>query len=307
VHSYWDDFFAVRGLGDAAHAAAVIGDTGASTRFGALRDAMRADLHASIARTIADHGIDFLPGSVELGDFDPTSSAVGLDPGGEGPRLPPAALARTFDRYWEEFALRRRGESPADAYTAYEVRNAVALLLLGQKQRAVDLLRWLIDDQRPPAWHQWPEVSAHNPRAPRFLGDLPHGWIASSFVRALRRMLAYERADDGALVLAAGVPAEWMHEAPGVRVRGLPTHVGALDYTMYAEGKDRVRLTLGGSIRCPGAGIIVESPEARPIRRLVIDGSEQPVTDSRRVTLQSMAREVMLDYRLVRSTRLVQP
>jgi hypothetical protein len=258
---------------------------------------MRGDLHASIVRTIADHGIDFLPGSVELGDFDPTSSAIALDPGGEGARLPPAELARTFERYWEEFECRRRGDTTADAYTAYEVRNAPALVLLGHRQRAVELLQWLIDDQRPPAWHQWPEVSTRDPRAPRFLGDLPHGWIASSFVRAVRRMLAYERADDGALVLAAGVPAAWVREAPGVRVRALPTHVGALDYTMCAEGEARVRVTLGGAVRCPSAGIVVESPLAQPIRRVVVDGRQQPATDSQRVTLRSIPRELIIDYR----------
>ncbi len=296
VHAYWDDFFAVRGLGDAAYAAAVIGDTEASARIGALRDAMRSDLHASIVRTIADHGIDFLPGSVELGDFDPTSSAIALDPGAEGPRLPTAALARTFERYWEEFERRRRGETTAEAYTAYEVRNAPALVLLGQPQRAVELLQWLIDDQRPTPWHQWPEVSTRDPRAPRFLGDLPHGWIASSFVRTVRRMLAYERADDGALVLAAGVPAAWVREAPGVRVRALPTHAGPLDYTMCGEGDERVRITLGGAVRCPSAGIIVESPLALPVRRVVVDGRSQAAADPRRVTLHSMVAEVILDY-----------
>jgi hypothetical protein len=296
VHAYWDDFFAVRGLGDAADAAAVIGDTEASQRIGTLRDAMRNDLHASIARTMADHGIDFLPGSVELGDFDPTSTAIALDPGGEGARLPAAALARTFERYWEEFECRRRGETMADAYTAYEVRNAPALVLLGQKQRAVELLQWLIGDQRPPAWHQWPEVSTREPRAPRFLGDLPHGWIASSFVRAVRRMLAYERAGDGALVLAAGVPAAWVREAPGVRVRALPTHAGTLNYTMCAAGDDRVRVTLGGAVRWPNAGIVVESPFAQPLRCLVVDGHQLPATDPKRVTLRSIAVELILDY-----------
>jgi len=296
VHAYWDDFFAVRGLGDAAEAAAVVGDRAVSTRMRALRDAMRGDLHASIVRTIADHGIDFLPGSVELGDFDPTSSAIALDPGGEGARLPPAALARTFERYWEEFDVRRRGETAADAYTAYEVRNAPALVLLGQKRRAFELLQWLIDDQRPPPWRQWPEVSTRDPRAPRFLGDLPHGWIASSFVRAVRRMLAYERVDDEALVLAAGVPEAWVREVPGVRVRALPTHFGPLDYTMCAEGVDRVRVTLGGGVRYPAGGIVVESPFDRPLRGVVVDGCAQPAVDAERVTLRSLARELILDY-----------
>ncbi len=297
VHAYWDDFFAVRGLGDAAYAASVIGDGEASRRIGALRDAMRGDLHASIRRTIEEHGIDFLPGSVELGDFDPTSSAIALDPGGEGARLPPAALARTFERYWEEFEGRRRGETTAEAYTAYEVRNAPALVLLGQKQRAVELLQWLIDDQRPPPWRQWPEVSTRDPRVPRFLGDLPHGWIASSFVRSVRRMLAYERADDGALVLGAGVPAAWVREAPGIRVHALPTHAGLLDYTMRAEGEDRVRIALGGNLRVPTAGIVIESPLEEPLRRIVVDGQEQTAADPQRFTLSSMAAEVILDHR----------
>jgi hypothetical protein len=297
VHAYWDDFFAVRGLGDAAYAAAVIGDGEASRRLGALRDAMRGDLHLSIRRAIEEQGIDFLPGSVELGDFDPTSTAIALDPGGEGPRLPSAALARTFERYWEEFEGRRRGETAAEAYTAYEVRNAPALVLLGQKQRAVELLQWLIDDQRPPPWHQWPEVSTRDPRVPRFLGDLPHGWIASSFVRTVRRMLAYERVDDGALVLAAGVPAAWVREAPGIRVRALATHAGPLDYSMRAEGEDRVRVALGGRLRFPSAGIIVESPLAEPLRRVVVDGREEPAADPRRLVLRSMAADLVLDYR----------
>src|SRR6185503_10502477 len=95
VHSYWDDFFAVRALADAAEAAALLGD-GAADRIAALRDAMRADLTASIAHTLTDHAIDFVPGSVELGDFDPTSTAIALDPCGETALLPADALARTF-------------------------------------------------------------------------------------------------------------------------------------------------------------------------------------------------------------------
>src|SRR5262249_5218069 len=108
-------------------------------------------------------------------------------------------------------------------------------------------------------------------RAPRFFGDLPHGWIASSFVRAVRRLIAYERRDDGALVLAAGVPEAWVREAPGVRVRGLPTHFGSLDYTLCADGDDRVRMTLGGTARPPG-GFVLVSPLARPLRAALVGG-----------------------------------
>lgn len=296
VHSYWDDFFAVRGLADAAEAAEVLGDGAAAERIGRLAAAMRDDLYASIARTIADHKIDFLPGSVELGDFDPTSSAISLDPCGLSDGLPPAALKRTFDRYWEELEARRRGEMQNEAYTPYEVRTAAAFVFLGEKERARSLLDWLIRDQRPTAWRQWPEVAWRKRRAPRFIGDLPHGWVASSFVRAVRRLIAYERPSDAALVLAAGVPEAWVREAPGVRASGLPTHFGPLDYTMLADGEDRVRVSLSGSHRPPPGGVVIVSPLARPLRAARVDGREESAADPRQFVLMAPASEVVLIY-----------
>ncbi len=294
VHSYWDDFFAVCGLAAAAEAAQALGDAAAAARVGALRDAMRSDLCASIAKTMARHRIDFVPGSVELGDFDPTSTAIAFDPCAEDARLPRAALEQTFERYWQELAARRRGEQRPEAYTPYEVRNATALLRLGWKARALELLEGLIADQRPPGWRQWPEVAHRDPRAPRFLGDLPHGWVASSFVRAVRRLIAWER-EDGVLVVAAGVPEAWVREAPGVRARGLATRFGPLDLELVARGEDCVAATLGGACRPPG-GILLESPLARPLRTVVVGGRARSPDDPARVLLRELPVEVELRY-----------
>jgi hypothetical protein len=296
VHSYWDDFFAVCAVDSAAEAAAVLGEEKKAQSIGRLRDAMRRDLHASIARTMERHRIDFLPGSVELGDFDPSSSAIAFDPCGEGARLPRAAAERTFERHWQEFEARRRGQASAEAYSPYEIRNAVACLRLGWKERALALLEWWIDDQRPPAWRQWPEVATRSPRAPRFLGDLPHGWVASGFVRAVRRLVAWEREEDSSLVVAGGVPEAWVREAPGVRVRGLPTRFGPLDLTLLAEDEDRVRASFGAGLARPPGGIVLESPLSRPLREVAVDGRARPVEDPRRVHLREPAVEVVLGY-----------
>jgi hypothetical protein len=296
VHAYWDDFFAVLGLGDAADAAALLGETELARHFAAVRNVMRDNLHDSIRATIQVHCIDFVPGSVELGDFDPTSIAIALDPCGEGFRLPEGALARTFERYWEEFEARRDGTLAWEAYTAYEVRNAVALMLIGQKKRAATLLDWLVEDQRPVAWRQWPEVTTRDPRTPRFLGDLPHGWIASSFVRSVRRMLAYERSRDGALVLAAGVPAAWVETDPGVAVHALPTRIGPVDYRMSPAGAGKLRVTIGGAFRWPGAGVIIETPFDDPIASVLVDGRRIAADDPRRVCLRERASEIVLEH-----------
>jgi len=295
VHSFWDDFFALRALADAAEAAAVLGDRAASERIGPLRDALRRDLHAALDATMVRHGIDFLPGSVELGDFDPTSTAIAFDPCAEDGRLPHTALERTFERYWQEFEARRDGVRHWDAYTPYEIRNVVALLRLGWKERALELLVWLIGDQRPCGWRQWPEVSTRDVRAPRFLGDLPHGWVASSFLRSLRRMLVDERRDEGVLIVGAGVPEAWVRDTPGVRLRGLPTHYGLLDLDLCAEGEQRVRAAFGGSCRPPG-GVVLVSPVARPLREVWTDGSARGLGEPHYVELREVPREVVLVY-----------
>src|SRR5438128_2514763 len=148
VHSYWDDFFALRGLKDAADMARVVGDETRTAKLAALRDAFREALYASIRRTIAQHGIDFLPGSAELGDFDPTSTSVALAPAGEIGNLPEPALTRTFDRYWGEFEARRHGDTDWEEYSPYELRNVGAFVRLGEKQRALELLDALLAHQR---------------------------------------------------------------------------------------------------------------------------------------------------------------
>ena len=77
--------------------------------FHVLARELRRDLHASIEASMRKHGIEFVPGAAELGDFDPTSTAIALDPCGEGERLPRAALLHTFERYWQELDARRIG------------------------------------------------------------------------------------------------------------------------------------------------------------------------------------------------------
>ena len=99
MHSYWDDFFILTGLKDATEIARILGRTEARETFATIRDAFRRDLYASIDRAMAMHGINYIPGSVELGDFDATSTTTAVNPGGEIGNIPPAALRATFDRY----------------------------------------------------------------------------------------------------------------------------------------------------------------------------------------------------------------
>ncbi|HSK19136.1 MAG TPA: discoidin domain-containing protein [Longimicrobiales bacterium] len=294
MHSYWDAFFVLRGLTDAAWLAGVLGSDGEQTRFAGIRDEFRRDLHASFARAMAEHGIDYLPGSVELGDFDATSTTVGITPAGELSALEPQMRA-TFDRYWAHFTARRDGAVDWDAYTPYELRVIGAFVRLGERRRAHEALDWFLRDVRPSGWNHWAEVVSRDRGEPRFIGDMPHGWVGSDFIRSVTDMFAHVREYDGALVIGAGVLPEWLEGGDTVRVRGLRTPHGTVGYTMRSVDAG-LEIVLEPGIRVPDAGIVISLLDERPIRRAVADGREVRPTADGAIRLDRWPASFRIEY-----------
>jgi hypothetical protein len=257
MHSYWDDFWALKGYDDALELASALGHVDKVPTYTASRDQFRGDLHASIDAAVKARGIDFIPGSAELGDFDATSTTIALSPGGEQARLPKALVDHTFEKYWQGFVARRDGHVAWEDYTPYEVRTIATFVRLGWRDRVNDLIAFFFADRRPAAWNQWAEVVGRDPRKPRFVGDMPHAWIASDFVRSALDLFAYDRESDGSMVLAAGVPSSWL-EGEGVAIRDLRTPYGRLGYTLAASGGE-VTLTITQPIDPPG-GLMLSLP-----------------------------------------------
>ncbi len=256
MHSYWDDAWALRGYIDAAWIARQLGEQDDAKAMAAARDAFRSDVLASLRSAMQQHGIDYLPGCAELGDFDPTSStmwfALGLSDG-----IPQAALQATWRRYWNEFDARAKGARAWKDFTPYEWRNVVAFVRLGWRDRANDAVKFFFDHQQPKGWNQWAEVVSSTPRKPFFLGDLPHAWVASDFIRSVLDMFAYVD-DDDALVLAAGVPSDWL-QGEGIAIRGLQTPFGALSYSLQRDGSV-LKLHVDGELQMPRGGIVLHLP-----------------------------------------------
>jgi hypothetical protein len=266
MHSYWDDFFALRGLKDAAWLAEQLGNREAASRFSRIHAEFARDFHASILRAIETHHIDYIPGAADLGDFDPTSTTIGIEPGGDLANLPHAAVIHEFERAWNESLARMEGRRAWKDYTPYELRQVGTFIHLGWRDRAQRLFAFFLDDRRPAGWKQWAEVAAQDYRSPTYLGDIPHLWVGSDFVRSFIDMLAYERESDDALVLGAGIPSSWLIR--GVRVRGLRTIYGPLNFSARRSGK-RILVNISGA-RVPRGGIVVQLPGVgeRVLRRL---------------------------------------
>ncbi|MEP7325304.1 MAG: discoidin domain-containing protein [Gemmatimonadota bacterium] len=257
VHSYWDDFFTARGFADAADLARVLGRVDSGS-YRAISEEFRHDLLASLRSTIAQSGINYLPGSADLADYDPTSSSIGISPGGMLNALPRDVVEATFDRYFRE-AMARKDSTGWEAYTPYELRNVGTLVRLGWREKAYQLLRQLLESRRPREWNQWPEVAWRDSTAPKFLGDLPHTWVASDFARSLLDMFAYVREGDSTLVLAAGIPIEWMRDTSGVMLEGLRVGRGQITMSIRREGRYIVAM-VEATGPMPQGGVVLRLP-----------------------------------------------
>ena len=265
VHSYWDDLFARQGLRDAVFLAELVSDAERGAAWRALSADFERDLLASYAAAMKLRGIPHLPGAVELGDFDPTATALAFELGGEPRDFPADALGATFARYLDEVTERKRGVMRRDAFAPYEIRIATALVRLGQRDAAWDVLALNLAGRRPPGWRQWPEIVWTHETSGQWLGDLPHSWIGSTFLHAVRTALVYERASDQALVLAAGVPEAWLAGGEPVRAARLSTWWGPLDYELRRSGARTLRMRVGGGLRVPPGGVVLAPPGAKPL------------------------------------------
>jgi hypothetical protein len=270
VHSYWDDFWGLRGLLDAAEIATALGKRADAEFFAEQALYFRATLHASILAVIEAKGLNYIPGSVEWADFDPTATSNAISLLQALDDLPRGPLDAMFDRFVHDFRRKHSGAMEWNHYSAYEIRIIGALVRLGKRAEANDLLETFLADRRPLRWNQWPEISWRDPRSPGHLGDVPHTWIAAEFMLAFASLFVFEREADDALVLAAGVPLTWLAGGKDVAVKGLRTWHGALDLSIRLDGE--LVLELGGALRVPAGGLVLRPPCPGSIRSVTVNG-----------------------------------
>jgi hypothetical protein len=293
MHSYWDDLFALCGFKDVEYLASFLGLRTDAAHWHQVRTEFEHDLHASVVAAMARHKIDYVPGCADLGDFDATSTTIALEPAQAGPALPEPALRATFERYWSFFEKRRDGREPWDAFTPYEIRNVGAFVRLGWRDRANQLLDWFLKFQRPPGFRDWAEVVGYDEREPRFIGDMPHTWVGSDYIRSVLDMLAYERERDDTIVVGAGIPQAWIDDPSGVFVTGMLTRSGGLDFAMKRAGAG-IEVRVGGKLQVPKGGIVVAPPGVTARWKATINGASAPVDSAGRVLVRRIPATLLL-------------
>ncbi len=294
VHAYWDDFWALRGLSDAEAMAEALGEQEQARRIATLRDAFRETLHASIATTMGQRLIDYLPGSVEWADFDPTASANAVALLDEMAHLPRPVVEATFRKYLAGVRQRRANQTDWTNYSPYEIRIVGALVRLGWRQEANELLDFFLSDRRPLPWNQWPEIAWRDPKSPGHLGDLPHAWVAAEYMLAFRSLFAFESVAERALILAAGVPASWLEIGATLAVTDVPTYYGNLSFRLRRATSDEVLLAVSGALAEPAVTIIARPPLERPLTRVEVNGKAVDTFDASSVTISECPAEIRM-------------
>lgn len=277
VHSFWDDFWALRGLRDGIELARHRGDQARVERWLAVEQALAAAVRKAIAATCARAALTVLPGSVEWADFDPTATANAVtlldlaETAATGAALVDGeVLAATFRRYLDNWRARCDGRDDWSNYTPYEIRIIGALVRLGWRDEALALLAFMLGERRPTAWNQWPEIAWRDPSAPAHVGDIPHTWISAEYVLAVRSLFVHElgSGDSAALVLAAGVSRDWL-AGDGIALQQLPTALGSLSYRLRYESAQRLVCEIDAGVR---GTLWLKPPLAGPIRSVTLNG-----------------------------------
>ncbi len=298
MHSYWDNFFTIKGLKDAAEIQKILGESAYYDRIAAIRDTFRTNLYNSIDLAMKVRNIDYIPGCVELGDFDATSTTIALTPCNELANMPVPQVYNTFEKYYTFFTNRRDGKTEWVNYTPYENRLIGSFIMLDQPDRAHELIEYFLNDQRPETgrWNHWAEVVWNDYRHPGFIGDMPHTWCGSDFINAVRSMFVYENEDDQTLVIASALYQDWIDSPGGMSVENMPTYYGEISYSVKKDDGGYT-ISITGDAELPQGGIRIRNFNGKRVpSAMTLNGNEYSEFSAGEITVRELPANLVIYY-----------
>lgn len=240
---YWDDFWCVRGLRDGALAARKLGKNAEAAWMEAEADSLQRATLASVRNLktpyIPNGPQDLASSAMARGTSCALWPCAVLDPGDP--------LTRgSFDAYWDKWIAPSGGGFVHNKghYWPYAGMDlAQGYLMLGQRERAWQILDWTLDHDPTHGFYSWPE-GMQTKDLTLAEGDMPHGWMCAAYISLVRNMLVRESGAD--LVLLSGVPKHWLKPGVRIMVRDFPTEFGTVSYSAEVS-QNALKLTLSGA------------------------------------------------------------
>ncbi|OFX15009.1 MAG: hypothetical protein A2Z18_03195 [Armatimonadetes bacterium RBG_16_58_9] len=294
LQHYWDDFWCIRGLRDAAFVAGELGDAGEAVRIRAEARGLLDATWSSIRAVSSEHGISYIPNGPE----ELTSSAMargttaGLWPCEVlDPRDP--FVRQSFDVYWDKWVRSSGGgfNHKGNFWPYAGLDLAQCYLMLGQPNRAHRILRWTIEHDPTGGFYSWPEGMDKKTLTLR-VGDMPHGWFCAAYINLLRNMLFRESGDQ--ILLFPNVPNDWLEPGKQISIADFPTLHGLISYRVRSS-ETAIELNIAANPGPPG-GYRIILPSSIAAVAVDVDGRTEAFAQPKReLIIPSSARTVRIE------------
>ncbi len=180
-------------------------------------------------------------------------------------------------------------------YTPYELRVVGSFIYLNQREKAHKMLDFFFNDQRPETWNHWAEVVWKNIDEPRFIGDMPHTWVGSDYINAVRAMFVYEDDLDTSLILGAGLKEEWIDSPEGVKISQMPTYYGDVNYSVR-KSKNGYEINISGDLQIPSNKIIFKNFNKDMPSNVLINGEESKSFNQKEILIHKVPVKLLISY-----------
>ena len=219
---YWDSLWALAGLRSAE-------ELTHKQAFGRAAVRLRNRLASAWATDMAALGREALVGAPGRGiDLGMIGTLVAWFPlelvPADSPLLEGSMSALEESLFYKGALMVNTGHSGWGTYL--NMRVAGCRLLQGSP-KGWSMMKWLLSHASPT--YNWPEA-IHPKSGGGSAGDGHHGWASAEWLMLVRALLLRE--SERSIMLAPGIPSEWLMPAGEIRVEGAPTRFGPLTYSV---------------------------------------------------------------------------
>lgn len=283
---YWDDFWSLAGLRDAAHAAQAVCKE--PKNFLRSYKQLETSMEESFRYVESRLAKPIMPISPSR-RMD--SAAVGCLSAYYPCRLYESdniRLINTVD-YLHDKCFINGGffhDVNHSGYNPYLTMH-IAQCHIGQRsQQAADILNWLMSVVMPT--FTWPEA-IHPRTLGGTIGDGHHGWAAADFILLIRNMLFME--EGHRLVITPVMPLSWLKKKDKIVVKQAPTYFGELNYTIEINSPRELVLNLRGKFE--NKPKFIEWSLPKKIKKATIDG-KPALPDGTKIIFSPTAKKIQI-------------
>lgn len=254
---YSNPAWCLSGLKWAAEAAEWIGEAADAEAWRAEYDDFRETFRRAAERDLIEdvHGNRYLP--IVQGNGDGHTPPRGqwafchsVYPGGiyeEGDPIAAGNLAMLQDAMVEGVVL-DTGWMHGGLWPYFSSFLAHALLWMGEGEKAATILYDFANHSSPTL--VWREEQKPQGMGYEEVGDMPHNWASTEFLRMIVHMLQIDRGDE--LHLLEGFPAQWSEAGMRTHLKDVRTPFGRIDLEVEGQRDGvRVRLRFDEAARLP--------------------------------------------------------